>query len=191
MKKCICFKISHLITEHFIAKGVIPVSVITGLVIKKRIFIFLAIACIYLLIVNMAFAQKILVNLDAKQYPNLVYASNEINVSRDLFNVGIIKNTQTLVPVESNIPAINELEHNLSNNQQQCHKWSKTLVYLGTFSGAGGDAAIIQNSQFKTVKVKVGEFIAEQQLTLQKITKTKLVTANTDSSICWLKRLTY
>lgn len=161
------------------------------------------IACMYLFIINTVSAKTPPLKLSIKQYPDLEYASRKVSISRDIFNANNAftekgKTTgeeQARVLTDSNISAINILEGNDfnrdSSRQSQCYKWSETLVYLGTFSNAGQEAVMIQNAQLKTIKVKVGEFIAEQQLTLQEITKTKLITSNSDSSICWLNRLTY
>lgn len=139
-----------------------------------------------LLIINVTFIQKSLASLDTAQYPLLSYKSEKINVSRDLFRARFTEKTISN-PFKSAPQTIDAK----SQVKPLCNKWSKTVVYLGFFSIAGEKVAIIQDLQLKTIKVKVGEFVAGQNLSLQKITQGKLKTINSDSSICWLNKLTY
>jgi Tfp pilus assembly protein PilP len=135
---------------------------------------------------NVTFAQKSLARLDTVQYPALSYKSEKINASRDLFRV--LVSEQTISKSFQSEPQTIAVPAQV---MPLCHKWSKTLVYLGVFSTAVEEAAMIQGPQLKTTKVKVGEFLAEEKLTLKNITQGKLSATNTDSSICWLNKLTY
>jgi hypothetical protein len=143
-----------------------------------------------LLILSLAFssfavAQKQAVSLDVTQYPELIYKTQRIPITRDLFNS------------DSNLVANRSEDKDISTFNKGsygpliCNEWSQKIKYLGVFKAKGETWILVQNSKLLIDKVRKGDSITHSELVITAISENSFIASVGDSSECSFQKINY
>lgn len=141
---------------------------------------FLPLACS-----SYAFVQKQNSGLDMNQYPELIYKTEKMSITRNLFSF------ETNSKFNFYDKEISTLNNQSIYGQVTCDEWSKKIKYLGTFKSKAETWVLIQNSKLMIDKAKKGESISDSELIIFDIAENSFTTTKEGIPACSFQKVSY
>ena len=153
----------------------------------KNIKLYLGVSLFILLLAcpSYAFVQKQNSGLDMTQYPELIYKTEKISITRNLFSFETNSNFNFYGK------EISTLNDQSIYGQVTCDEWSKKIKYLGTFKAKAETWVLVQNSKLIIDKVKKGEPISDSELVIFDIAENNFTATKEGMTACSFQKVSY
>jgi len=153
----------------------------------KNIKLYFGVSLFILLLAcsSYAFVQKQNSDLDMTQYPELIYKTEKISITRNLFSFETNSNFNFYGK------EISTLNDQSIYEQVTCDEWSKKIKYLGTFKAKAETWVLVQNSKLIIDKVKKGEPISDSELIIFDIAESNFTTTKEGMTACSFQKVSY
>jgi hypothetical protein len=138
-----------------------------------------------------AFVQKQNSDLDMTLYPELIYKTEKMSITRNLFSFETNSNSNSNSNFNFYGKEISTLNDQSIHGQVTCDEWSKKIKYLGTFKAKAETWVLVQNSKLIIDKVKKGEPISDSELIIFDITENNFTTTKEGMTACSFKKVSY